>query len=264
MPVTWTGWVFMAWGPFFCLFSVSCIHSKVPAISYLMACLPFLLCGSVIFFRVYIFRILAPHEDLGTLFLFRKWLFCPQWTNCTGLRQATKQSNNPFPRNALLDMLLIDNLWGGSNSCRLWLECLGCLKTWVSCFYWEVLDRQCPFSCQKLLNINLRACPEGSRFGRCSCCLAGSDPSVCYTKWDTKHSHSPCCVLVDGHVWLRAELGHQAVREMAGLEAIPAHHSPCPYRASLPLPDGSPRQISCNFSGWANRSSSRANWSYSF
>lgn len=56
----------MAWGPFLCLFLVSCVHSKAPAIGYLMTYLHFLLCGCVMFFRVCIFRILAPREDLGT------------------------------------------------------------------------------------------------------------------------------------------------------------------------------------------------------
>lgn len=109
----------------------------------------------------------------GLLCLILLWgqLFWPSMNKqvYTSLMQTLSTKQQVHSR-TWLDMQLIGNLWV---TAVLWLKCLEYLKTKVACF-WEVLDRQCPLICRKMLNVGLRVCTKDSKFesaGWYCCCL---------------------------------------------------------------------------------------------
>lgn len=122
MPVAWAGWVPLACNLFSCLFWVSCIHYEVPASGYFVTWLHFLLYGCVKLFRIYIFSALLCHMRIWRLLCLLRMTFLALVNELQGLGQAVKQSNEPVLGDALFDMRLMDNLWGGHNSCCLWFN----------------------------------------------------------------------------------------------------------------------------------------------
>lgn len=136
-----------------------------------------------------------PHENLWTFALGTTLLAIDEQTDLHRFNANSAQSNRIIPGR----LGLTGNLWGDSNSCPLWLKCLEYLKTKVS-FSWKVLNRQCPFICQKILNIDLWVCTKDSKLKNTGwyCCLtelvpAGHDLNW---KWTSLHSSEPLTCLV--------------------------------------------------------------------
>lgn len=131
-----------------------------------------------------------------------------------------------------------------------------------------MLDRQCPFICQKVLNIDPRACTEDSKFesaGWYSCCLTGSVPGGHDINWDM--NHCPLISVHDVSVFIgtcnwEQNLSHGVVWGSAGQDMLRADHGSCLSIMSVPVHALSSRQISSDLSRSANRLSLRVNSNY--